>query len=306
MGIAYVKINQISGLKMNKKSVAEAEISFGDEAIQPTLLKGNENFTCDDIWSLPFDASIIHKNNANNELISIKVIKNKSGKRSEKARLALPLHWFPLNFIVREKFPMRNLVVSKSRHIVADISLHLSTNGCDPFTAPIGKMLVKPACDPIAPPGKTNSNYPGSFRVPPQNQVQQILPPQQNVIVLPPPHGIPQIIAGPAPQIFSNPLPPRYSNYPQFPSNRSDQPNNKELHNFTDYCRNDDENMITYLYSNTRGYYIQEKAKSKEMKKIKMERKKIRKLKRKRMKKTKRTEKIIFRLMISLQLICNL
>lgn len=223
MGLAYVKISQISGLKIDKGARYElsATLSSDNSIVQPVLfeIKNNDGNSClvsDNIWMLPYEIT------AKDDSISLTLVEGKK-KYNKVAKLILPLKWFPPDVVVHENYPMHHFEENenKKRKIFADILIHLSTKGADPFRAPPGQLLVRPMWVNTNVPQQSAVGYiPGQCR-PPQfmqplyNQYAYNQPVQP---IIKPPIGIPQIRGGPAPQVFTQPFaPPPYQFYMNIP-----------------------------------------------------------------------------------------
>lgn len=232
MGVAYVKINQISGLKINKNARYEvsATLSSDNSIITPVLfeIRNDNSLFSENVWMLPYEMT------AKGDNVSISLVKGKK-KYKKIANLVLPLKWFPPDFVVQESFPMHQIDENekKKRKIFADIKIHLSTKGADPFRAPPGQLLVRPMW--------VNSNaqqqQPPVGYIPSQCRPPQFFHPQYNQNgfsnqpirhTIQPPIGIPKITAGPAPQIFSQQTAPQPLFYQGF-VNQNQQPQQNQI-----------------------------------------------------------------------------
>ena len=218
MGVAYVKINQIYGLKINKNARYElsATLSSDNSIVTPVLFEIknddiNSYIFSGNIWMLPYEAT------SKDDSISLTLVEGKK-KYKKIAKLILPLKWFPPDTVIHESYPMHQFEENekKKRKIFADINIHLSTKGTDPFRAPPGQLLVRPMwVNANAPQQQPPVGYipgqcrPTQFIQPQYNQYPSTQPARQNIQ---PPIGIPQIRAGPAPQVFTQQFaPPPYS-----------------------------------------------------------------------------------------------
>lgn len=226
MGVAYVKINQISGIKIDKSARYElsATLSSDNSIVSPVLFQIKKDdinlyLASDNIWMLPYEA------NSKDDSISITILEGK--KKYEKiAKLILPLKWYPPDTVVHESYPMHHFEDNekKKRSIFADVVVHLSTKGTDPFHAPPGQLLVRPMWvnKNVQQQPQAVGYIPGQCRPPQFIQPQPYGPYAYNTPTyqrMQPPIGIPQIRAGPAPQIFTQQLAPApyqgYMNVPQ-------------------------------------------------------------------------------------------
>lgn len=184
MGVAYVRINKIMGLNIDQDGRYEfsATLSSDKSVISPIVLiaYGNEYLFSDNIWMLPFETNLASQNVG----ISFLLVQGKT-KYSTIAQLTLPINWFPYDSVVRDIYPMKQ--IEGLNPIYADITTHISTRGADPFQDPPGNLLVKPMWQ-----------LPSPQNTQPQGNYIQYCYPK-----IDPPLGIPQILAGPAPQNFN-------------------------------------------------------------------------------------------------------
>lgn len=183
MGVANIQLHKITGVKVNKANRYEliVRLASDNSMVSPTLLSiAGEGFrgylTSDNVWMIPIEQSQLAQD------CNIEFLLVKSKKKSKNlGKMSLPIKWFPYDFCVHQRFPMHNLreKETKYRPIFIDMSVHISTNGAEPFHAPPGNLLVKPLWNdpspikpvntPNSPPHSSPKVYPGNYNTAPRN-----------------------------------------------------------------------------------------------------------------------------------------